>query len=59
MAPALSVDYVIIHELSHLVHMNHSVDFWKLVDKIFYSVYSDDYNVHQDWLKKNGNTLVF
>jgi len=46
------IDYVIIHELSHLVHMNHSRDFWKLVER-----YDPEYKKHVGWLKRNGLNL--
>ena len=42
-------DYVIVHELSHLVHMNHSLNFWSEVEKVI-----PDYKVRRKWLRENG-----
>ncbi len=46
--PAI-IDYVIIHELAHRTHMDHSQAFWNLVAK-----YDPAYKEHQGWLKRNG-----
>jgi predicted metal-dependent hydrolase len=47
-APRDVVDYVVIHELSHLKHYNHSSAFWSLVE-----TQSPLYLAHRDWLKKH------
>lgn len=46
------IDYVIIHELAHRVHMDHSRNFWALVAK-----YDLDHLTHRGWLKRNGHGL--
>ncbi|MHC1785089.1 MAG: M48 family metallopeptidase [Anaerolineaceae bacterium] len=52
MAPPEVTEYVIIHELAHLLEMNHSIRFWKIVEK-----YCPDYKKRRLWLKKNGHLL--
>lgn len=47
------IDYVIIHELSHLQEMNHSHKFWELVEK-----YDPAYKTHRGWLKRNGSSMA-
>lgn len=43
-------DYVVVHELCHLVEMNHSSAFWKKVAEIL-----PDYEDRRKWLKENGS----
>ena len=52
-APHSIVDYVVIHELCHLVHPNHSKDFWQLVGR-----FDTDYPEHRQWLKEQGVGLL-
>ncbi len=53
LCPEDVLDYVIVHELCHLRHMDHSKDFWADVER-----YCPDWKTHRNWLKTNGNTLV-
>ncbi len=52
MAPEPVCDYVIIHELCHLVFMDHSANFWNLVESI-----CPQYRQYKKWLKENGKQL--
>ena len=48
-APTSVIEYVVLHEMGHLVEKNHSPKFWKLIkDHMF------DYSEKKDWLKING-----
>nr|WP_255537744.1 SprT family zinc-dependent metalloprotease [Motiliproteus sp. SC1-56] len=51
-APEAVLDYVIVHELCHLVHLNHSPAFWELV-----STYCPDWKRHRRWLREEGHRL--
>ena len=49
MSPEESIEYVIIHELCHRLHMDHSKDFWAEVEK-----FMPDYKKHKKWLDDHG-----
>lgn len=50
MAPSEVIDYVIVHELCHTIHKNHSKDFWELVSQI-----TPKYKEYILFLKNNGH----
>jgi predicted metal-dependent hydrolase len=52
MAPQPVIDYVIIHELAHLKHMNHSKGFWDLVAR-----HCPRWRERRKWLKEHEMRL--
>ena len=52
MAPPQVLDYVVIHELCHLIEFNHSPRFWALVE-----AQQPDYKVWKQWLKDHTEDL--
>ena len=53
MAPDCIVDYLIIHELCHIIEHNHSKNFWNYV-----GTYCEDFQKKRKWLRENGHMLV-
>ena len=51
--PKKVIDYIIVHELCHLKHFNHSRDFWCLVEN-----YCRDFKDQKKWIKKNQNDIL-
>ena len=49
MAPLSVLDYIVVHELSHLKHPNHTAEFWNEIDKVM-----PDYHDKKEWLRVNG-----
>jgi len=54
LAPMSIVDYLVVHELTHLLHDNHSREFWATVGSII-----PDVKAKREWLKVNGRRLSF
>lgn len=52
MASPKVIDYIVVHELCHLHHMDHTDAFWNEVDKIM-----PDYAERKAWLRENGAAL--
>ncbi len=53
MAPIDVIDYVVIHELCHLLHMNHDRSFWRRVGSIM-----PDYKEKEAFLAKYGQAMT-
>ena len=51
-APMFVVNYLVAHELVHLIESNHTPEFWNIV-----SIQVPAYQKAKDWLKKNGHLL--
>ena len=49
MAPLTIIDYIVVHELAHLIHSNHSAKFWNEVDKVM-----PDFQDRKNWLRDHG-----
>jgi predicted metal-dependent hydrolase len=52
MAPPDVLDYVVVHEMCHMEHKNHSKNFWNRVSSIMI-----DYKEKRNWLKEHGGKL--
>ena len=52
--PKQIIDYVVIHELCHVIHFNHSKLFWEEV-----SNFCPEYKIHKSWLKDNLGILDY
>jgi len=52
-APHNIVDYVVVHELCHLLEFNHTKNYWRHVSNNF-----REYKKSRDWLRLNGANLI-
>lgn len=54
MAPEIIIDYIIAHEVAHLIELNHSKKFWEIVEGL-----CPHYKECEQWLKLNGSYARF
>ena len=52
MAPQTIIDYIVVHELCHFHHLDHTDAFWNEVDKVL-----PVYRERKEWLRNNGAGL--
>ncbi|NUU95135.1 hypothetical protein XO10_02360 [Marinitoga sp. 1135] len=53
MAPKRKLDYIIVHELAHIIYKHHQKSFWNYVEK-----YCEDYQESRKWFRENGRYLI-
>lgn len=53
LAPPFVLDYVVAHEVAHLVHLNHGKRFWRLVAELV-----GDIDTPRMWLNRHGPRLL-
>ncbi|UUV17114.1 M48 family metallopeptidase [Fusobacteria bacterium ZRK30] len=51
--PLNIIEYLVVHELGHLKHPNHSKEYWEYIGK-----YIEDPKSHRRWLRKNGYKFI-
>lgn len=49
MAKSNALDYIVVHEMCHMYHKDHSKKFWELVASVL-----PDYEIRKEWLKNYG-----
>lgn len=52
LAPLKVIDYIVVHELAHIIEPKHNDKFWELVESVI-----PDYKERKEWLKINGANL--